>query len=486
MKRPLKIAVVGGGISGLTTAWFIEQQLREGPLTDQPIEIDLLESSDRLGGKIHTTRHDGFVFEMGAESFLSRKPHGMALCKSLGILDRLQGTRPETKKTFVWWNEKMHPLPEGLSGFVPAKLQALLKTSLLSMPAKARFLLEYLLPARRSRHSESGQVDDESIASFITRRLGKQTYERLVQPLLCGIYCGDGDQLSLNAAYPELRKLEIEHGSLLRGLKNKRPNPSQEDWPAFVTFAGGMSELIDSVEQNLRLTHLKHLAPVVSIVPDSAAYRIAVSSSSGQIEHSEFDVVIVTTSSKIAAPMFATSPGLSMELDAIPHVSTIAVNLWYASDELDHDLDGYGFVIPSGQQRGMTAVTWTSSKHFHRAPAAFKTLRVYLGRAGHEADPQTSDEQILENVAQELKRTMKIEAKPAGYHIQRWFEGSPQYCLGHLDRLKRIDEHLAELPGIFLTGSSYRGVGIPDCIRQGEQAAHQATNHLIEKIARNQ
>ena len=484
MKRPLRVAIIGGGISGLSTAWFLEQQLRcDEHFAGQAVEIELFESNDRLGGKIQTHRQDGLIMELGAESFLSRKPHGMALCQDLGILDRLQGTRPDTRKTFVWWQDRLHALPEGLSGFVPAKLQPLLKTSLLSPLAKARFLLEYFLPPKKSK-SDNAECQEESIASFISRRLGRQTYQRLVQPLLCGIYCGDGEQLSLRAAYPELQKLEQEHGSLLRGLKRKQAQAATSEWPAFVTFSGGMSDLIEAVAEQLQSTTVTSSAAINEILPVEQGYQLNFAAPMSPQSSDMFDTVIATTSSRISSKLLANADSeLANELAGIPHVSTMAVNLWYEADQIDHDLDGYGFVVPSQQQRGVTAVTWTSSKHFHRVPEGLKLIRVYLGRAGDEADLHASDETILKQVDRELRRMMNLTTTPKGYFIHRWFEGSPQYCLGHLDRLERVEKHLTQLPGLFLTGSSYRGVGIPDCIRQAKEVAAKSMDFLSRRTA---
>lgn len=465
MKNRPRIAVVGGGISGLSTAYFLEKEFEQ---SNHRVQIDLFEASDRLGGKIRTEKQDDMILECGAESFLSRKPNGIELCRELEIEDQLCGTRPETKKTFVWRDGQMHRLPEGLTGFVPTKLSSLGSTDLLTLSGKARMMLDLLKPGRKAD-------SDESLASFISRRLGRQAYERLVQPLLCGIYCSDGKDLSLAATYPELRKLEKKYGSLIRGLKAKSLQAPPSKHPPFVTFPGGMCDLVSSVKENLKRTNIHFGKPIQSVVKSENGYTL------NNVE--TFDVLVLTTPSFIASNLISElSPDLASVLDSIRHVSTAAVNLWYESSELQNQLDGYGFVIPFDQQNGITAVTWTSSKHFNRAPEHRKLVRVYLGRSGDELNLDSSDSEILETAVRELRRTMKIDTKPAGHLIHRWIQGSPQYEMGHLEKLKHIDSFLSELPGIFLNGASYRGVGIPDCIKNSKEVASKATQYVTEKL----
>ena len=462
--KPAEIAIVGGGISGLATAYFLQQAI-----TTHPLKMDLFESNDRLGGKIFTQRENGLTLELGAESLLSRKRHGVGMCDALGIRPSLRGTRPEKKKTFVWWQGRLHRLPEGLSGFVPGKLSALRSATMLSLPAKLRVALDLVLPPRNGD-------DDESLGNFISRRLGKQAFERLVQPLLGGIYCADGHQLSLAATYPELRQLEKKHGSLIRGLRKRTRQLASDDsaLPPFVTLAGGMSELIDTLKSQLQSTHF-HLGHPI----DAIEYR----DDKLVFGDREFDAVVLATSSLVASKILAKmNPALSDELSRIPHVSTATINLWYRSTTFDHDLDGYGFVIPSAEQNGITAVTWTSSKHYDRSNDEMKLIRVYAGRAGNEIESTTTDEAILEIVKRELRRTMGVRVEPDGYVIQRWPGGSPQYTLNHLERLERIDRHCQKVPGLFLCGASYRGVGIPDCIRQAEQTANSIGQFVASSV----
>lgn len=471
MNEPLKVAIVGGGISGLSAAYFLERATDEAGL---PIQIDLFESSSRTGGKIQTVRQDDLVLELGAESFLSRKTAALKLCQALGIDGDLRGTRQENRKTFVWHHDRLHQLPKGLSGFVPGNMNSLFSTSLLSLPGKCRVAADYLLPAKKGS-------EDESLANFMTRRLGKQAYQRLVQPLLCGIYAGDGDHLSLQATYPELRQLERDSGSLIRGLKRRQKSSvksTENPLPPFLTLKTGMSQLVEATEKALTATKI-HLNTKVKRC-EGIKKQWSLQTDSG-FDSNLYDAVLFTCPAFAAAQVLGSSAtGLSNELASIQHVSTATVNIWYDAEVFSHPLQGYGFVIPSSQQRGLTAVTWTSSKHHDRAPEDLRLIRGYVGRAGAEISESVTDQELLETVRAELKRTMGVADQPRGYRIQRWVKGSPQYTMGHCDTLKKIDESLNRFPGLYLSGASYRGVGIPDCIREAGNAAKSMFEYLKE------
>lgn len=473
MNEPLKVAIIGGGISGLSAAYFLE---RTAQSAGRPIEIDLFESSSRIGGKIHSVRQDGLILELGAESFLSRKTAALKLCRELGIAEDLRGTRTENRKTFVWHHDQLHQLPKGLSGFVPGNMNSLFSTSLLNLSGKCRVAADYLIPAKKG-------TEDESLANFMTRRLGKQAYQRLVQPLLCGIYAGDGDQLSLRATYPELRQLERDAGSLIRGLKrrqqtNAKSSESDQPLPPFLTLKTGMSELIEATVRSLNTTQIHLNAKVDRCETMESQWHVQTNSEIGpKLYHS---VLLTCPAFAAAQALRASATELSDCLASIQHVSTATVNLWYDSRSFSHPLEGYGFVIPSSQQRGLTAVTWTSSKHHDRAPENLRLIRGYVGRAGAEVADGTSDQALLEVVLDELKRTMQVDDQPAGYRIQRWMKGSPQYTMGHCDTLKKIDESLTRFPGLYLSGASYRGVGIPDCIREASNAVTSMFEYLKE------
>ncbi len=456
-----RVAIVGGGISGLATAYYLEKRASQGEFD----AIDLFESSDRLGGKIFTSCQDDLILEMGAESFLERKPWGIQLCRELGIESRLQSTRPETRKTFIWQNGQLHRLPEGLSGFIPANLASLKKTKLLGLFGKIRIAADLILPAKKSD-------EDESVARFISRRIGRQAYQRIAEPLLCGIYCADGNQLSLQATFPQLRKLEKEHGSLIKGLRAQKAKSSDSDSKKspFITFDSGMSTLIEAVSSQLEMTNVYRDTKVGNVDHVDRKW-VLTGQTKDTVPSDRYDAVVITTPSYVTAGLLpGLDPTIGESLLKIPHATTATVNLWF-DDRLQHSLDGYGFVIPSAQQKTMTAATWTSSKHYGRAPESVKLIRAYLGKSGNEIDPEQSDQQLADIAIAELARTMGIQASPVGFRVHRWVKGSPQYTMQHPSLLSQIANSLQPYDGLYVTGASYRGVGIPDCIRVAEETA---------------
>ncbi len=469
MNKPRRIAIIGAGISGLAAAFYIEQ--RCGGL--EFLEIDLIEASSRCGGKIETLVREQLILEQGAESFLTRKPHGIQLCRDLGIEERLRGTDLNNKGTFIWNGTGLREIPEGLSGLVPARLKPLFQSRLLTTVGKVRFLLEYIVPSNR-------RLEDESIASFIQRRFGRQAYENLIQPLLCGIYAGRGDRLSLMATFPDLKQLERKWGSVLRGMRRsaRASSPATGSPAAFATFPEGMNELVTALQSRLKQTTI-HLNTVVTQVhQNDSRYRFQTIEDS-PITLKDYEMVILATPAFVAATVLRElMPVLSTLLQSIQHASTAVVNLWCRNDHMNHALKGYGFVVPERYQQTVTALTWTSSKHIGRAPQDYKLIRAFVGRDGQELDDSLSDEQIVEQVIADIRRTMQVDMVPEGYLVKRWIQGSPQYDLQHLARINDIERELTSLPGIALCGASYHGVGIPDCIRDGLRVAELSINYL--------
>jgi oxygen-dependent protoporphyrinogen oxidase len=445
----MKVVVVGAGIAGLAAARRLEALLRSA-------EVTILEWTYRPGGKLLTEHADGFVVEGAADSFLSRKARGIGLCEELGLADELIGRRPENARSFVRVGRELHPLPEGLTGMIPTDLDALESTSLLSDEGRARLAAE-------ADVAPEPEGEDESIAAFVSRRLGREAYERIVEPLMTGIYGGDGEQLSLRSTFPQLRALELEHGSLLRGLA-ATPPAGESAYPPFLSLRGGMQTLVDRLETSLERTAIHSFRPQsVRAVP--AGYAV----DCGDVV--EVDGVV------LAAPAFAASrlvrdldPELADLLEDIPYASSAIVTLAYRRDDVPHSLDGYGYVVPAAEGSDVLACTWSSSKWEGRAPDGYALLRVYVGRFGGE-DASRIGEDRLVGLARDELRLLGVKADPHRLWIHRWPRGMPQYVLGHPERLERIDEAVARHPGLALAGAAYRGVGIPDCIHSGEEAA---------------
>jgi oxygen-dependent protoporphyrinogen oxidase len=456
------IAIVGGGITGLSVALRLEKLLA---LKHRAASITIFEAADRLGGKIETRRQGDLVLELGAESFLVRKPRGIGLCRDLGVDHRLIGTRSDTKRTFIFYDDDLYELPRDIVAFVPASTSSIASCRVLSPIGRVRMAMDLIKPARKD-------MDDETLESFLARRFGREAYRRMIEPMLCGIYSGDGSQLSVEATYPQLRELERTYGSLIRGLSLTRQASDFELKIAspFATFPNGMSEFIQEIASRLQVTKLQLSQAVASVRQTPNGYDLTFANQGSQ----RFDFVVLTGTSFQSADLIAEDfPQLAQMLRQIPHASTATINIWYDSAMVGNPMRGYGFVVPSDQQRFITAVTWTSSKHADRAPSQMKLLRAYAGRAGAELDLSLSDFQILELVLDDLARTMRLKAKPLGYLIKRWPLGSPQYTLGHRERLASIDNQLDTCPRLYLSGASYRGVGIPDCIADAERTAAQ-------------
>lgn len=457
------VVIVGGGITGLAAAYRLERKLPGRSIT-------LVERRPVLGGKIITEHTgDGYVIEAGPDSFLSRKPHGIGLCRELGLDDRLYGRNPDHHKTFVRRGDRLYPLPEGLSGMVPTDLKALEENELISPAGRRRLAWEPELPPRPPN-------GDESVAAFATRRLGPEVFQNLVEPLMGGIYAGDASQLSLEATFPQLRTLELEHGSLLAGLRRSRGNATaaSADYPPFVSLPGGMAELVEAVAARLEGVEIR-TGVAVERLEAGDAYRLALSDGT----ELRARALIVTTPAYVTARLLTPVDDLLATAHAaIPHASTATVTLGFDAGQLPAPLDGYGYVIPRIEATDVLACTWTSSKWVGRAPAGKVALRVYLGRFGFRDVLADSDDALIDLSREEIARTLNITAPPELARVYRWPLGSPQYNLGHPARLAAIEARLKQYPGLYLAGASYRGVGIPDCIRSGEAAAEAATAYL--------
>ena len=450
----MRIAVVGGGIAGLTAARRLESLLPDA-------EIVLLEATSRLGGKLLTEHVDGFVVEGAADSFLSRKRRGIELCDELGLTAELIGRRPENARSFVRVGQELYPLPEGLTGMIPTDLDALEQSPLLSAEGRARIAAEPDIPP-------APPDGDESIESFMTRRLGREAYERLVEPLLAGIYGGDGEQISLQATFPNLRALELEHGSVLRGLEELPRSPSAN--PPFVALRSGMQTLADAVAASLERTTI--VTGKSQAAPKGGPVTMSHEGSRYGLGDREADAVVIATPAPTAARMLAAlDPELSRLLAGIPYTSSAIVTLAYRREEVPHPLDGYGYLVPAVEGSDVLACTWSSSKWEQRAPEGFTLLRVYLRRTSGGGD------HLVAGARAEL-RLLGIGSEPHVTRVHQWPDGMPQYVLGHPERLERIDERLERHPGLALAGAAYRGVGIPDCIESGERAAGSVARAL--------
>jgi oxygen-dependent protoporphyrinogen oxidase len=459
--RQQRVAIVGGGIAGLAAAFRLTQ-------LDPNLVITLIEADSRLGGKIQTIDVDGYTIEGGPDSYLSYKPRGIGLCRELGIEDQLQGVNEATRRTFVLRRGKLYDLPEGLTGLIPTRLGPMAKTRLISPTGKLRMALDYVKPPTR-------EDEDESLASFIERRLGREVYENLVEPLMAGIYAGDGRQLSLAATFPQLRQGELNYGGLIKGVLASRRTASNNA-PAtspFLSPIQGMSAIVCALEQRLR-------GAGVNIKVGQRVDRLAKEPAGTFSVHStgrppiDVDAVILATPAHATAKLLEDlAPEAATRLREIPHVSTSTVTLGFSASALGKPLVGHGYLVPRIENRPALACTFVSSKWAHRALDGKALVRVFIGRAGQEDLADRNDDALIEIARSELRQTLDITAEPELALVTRWPQGMPQYTLGHLDRIASIEKVVQEIPGLAVAGNAYRGVGIPDCIASGEAAAER-------------
>ncbi len=479
-----RIVIIGGGIAGLSAAYYAKKNIPDAHVT-------MIESNSYWGGKIITDRvpFEGgqFIIEGGPDTFLATKPWGVALCKELGLDERLHGTNPNQKNTYVLNKGQLLPLPDGLAMMIPTNVEAILRTRLVSWVGKARMGLDFIQPAK----SLSG---DESLGAFVSRRLGREAYENLIEPLMSGIYAGDGDQLSLASTFPYLRDLEIKYGSLARGALEMRKKSNgkavQGSRSAFLTPTTGLAEIVEKLVDRLKANgvDLRLNTRALRIAQFESCYNVDLADGSSI----EADSLILATPAYVSGTLISSiDPDLASTLQGIRYASTATVSLAYRLSNVPRALDGYGYVIPRREGRKALACTWTSTKFPHRAPDGYALIRVFVGRAGQTLTPSPSPsgggenpllpmgegsgvrEYLLALAKEELNLTLGITSEPILSRVFMWDRAMPQYNLGHPEILERIDAALEKHPGLALAGNGYRGIGIPDCIHSGELAVHK-------------
>lgn len=453
-------AVIGGGISGLAAAHALAKR--------DDVKVTLFEATDRVGGVLHTEVVDGWVIEHGPESFLAMKPRGIGLATELGLEPRFQTTNPANRGSLIMRNGQLHPMPEGLTGLIPSKLGPMAKTRLVSPLGKIRMAMDYIIPAKKDDA-------DESLGSFVRRRLGNEVFEHLIEPLMAGIYSGNGDELSLAATFPQLRAAEREHGGLIKGVlaqkKAQQARSIAHQAPiGFLSFTNGIQELVDALEQAISNNggDVRTNSPVTSITrePDN---RFTLQSSSGT---ELFDGVILAAPVHVQAQLLAEiAPNAAAAMAAIPQVSSAVVMLGYMESAKAQIPKNYGYLSPRTEGRPVKAVTWMSSKWEGRAPEGHFLIRGFLGRAGDQDVLNASDDQLIRHVRDEIASTANIVGEPVLTRVVRFNAASPQYTIGHLGRVARIEQDVTRIPGLEIAGNMLRGVGIPDAIAAGEHAS---------------
>jgi len=474
----MRTAIIGGGIAGLSAAYELEQARKAGARA----EYTLFEARERLGGCLASEIVAGAVLERGPDSFLTEKPAAAQLCRELGLAAELLPSNDAERKTYIVVRNRLVPLPDGLMFLVPTKLIPTALTRLFSLPTKIRMGMELLHPPR-----PTGQ--DESVAALVERHFGREAVERLADPLLSGIFGGDATQLSAAAVLPRLVEMESEYGSLTRGMlaahrklraRAKAAAGSEKggSTPApratFTALRGGMSQLVEALAAHLDPGCVRLYAPVSGLEKTASGWRVE----AGGAKESYDGVIIASPAWAAGALLSPVDSVLGEELNAIPYSSSITVNLVYDEARLGRLPEGFGFLVPAVEGRSMLACTFVHRKFLGRTPHGKAVFRAFLGGMKHEALLDESDEALVVMVRRELneilgERSLPSAVEPEHAQVSRWRRAMAQYAVGHQQRGQRIAGRVAALPGLRLAGNAYDGIGIPDCIRLGRQAARE-------------
>jgi oxygen-dependent protoporphyrinogen oxidase len=474
MQKVKRIVIAGGGITGVSAAYAAAERARE---LGAPVSVTLLERSARFGGNLQTERHDGFLLDRGPDSWVSTKPAATALARELGLTSSLVGTNPKTRRFSIVWKGRLYLVPDGVVLGVPTRVGPLARTGLFSPQGKLRMAREPFI-ARRAFEGD----DDESLAGFATRRLGREAAERLVAPLLGGISGSDASDVSVRAGFPQLVAMEQQYGSLVRGMiamRAKRAQQAPADIPrsVFLSLTGGVEDLVRAVVDRLRVAgvELRTGAPVQSIErePDTEQPRWRVRVPGGPPLHA--DQVLLAIPAHAAVPIVAPlDPTAAAALEGIPFGSTATVFLAYRRQDVSHPLDAVGFIVPRAAGRPIAASTWVSSKWDGRAPEGHVLVRVFVGGAAGPEVLGQDDDALVRLSRGELKSLMGLDAEPLWAKVYRLDRATAVMRVGHAARMRAVREQLAQsAPGVLLAGGGYDGVGIPDCIEQGREAARR-------------
>jgi oxygen-dependent protoporphyrinogen oxidase len=461
MKR---LAIIGGGISGLAAAFALEEKRRAGV----EIEYVLYEASARFGGVLVTDKVDGCILEAGADSFLTEKPWAIELCNKLGLGDQLIGSNDADRKTYILVHGKLIEMPDGLMFMVPTKLAPTVMSPLFSARTKLRMAREWFHPPRKA-------TGDETVAAFVERHYGSEMVDRLADPLLSGVYGGEAAQLSVRAVLPRFAEMEAKHGSLGRAmLSGMARAPKTKPRPLFTSLKEGMQQMVDALVAALDPASLKTETVVQAVAPEAGGWVV-----SAGLQSDQFDAVILALPTKAAAALLGQSAkDLAIELAGIDYSSSVTVALGYDQPVRNALPPGFGLLVPRSEGKRMLAATFVHNKFPHRAPNDRAILRCFLGGSRGEQMLALSEDQILTIVRQELDQILGLKAEPLFTRVFKWKGAMAQYGVGHLDRLDRIDALRKKLPGLALAGNGYSGIGVPDCVRTGTAAVNEVLNVL--------
>lgn len=471
--QPRRAVVLGGGIAGLAACLRLLAGARERGV---PLEVTLLEASPRVGGAIETARAGGCLLEKGPDCFLSVKPEGVALCRELGLEGRLTGTRPECRRSFILRGGKLHPVPTGFYLLAPSSFMPLVTSSIFSPLGKLRMGLDLVLPRRRGG-------GDESLASFVRRRLGREALDRMAQPMVAGIYAADPEDLSLEATMPQFLEMERRHRSVILALRRRMAQArgaaaaSGPRYGLFLTLREGMGALIEALRERLSLggASLRCGARASGLRREEGRWRVGLESG-GEVEA---DALCVALPAHAAGGLLGgVSPRMGALLERIPYGSVATLNLVFGREQVAHPLDGMGFVVPAAEGKPLMACSFSSSKFEGRAPEGKVLLRAFAGGARGGEALALPDAELVRRLVEDLRPLLGLAGGPEEILFQRYGRAMPHYTVGHLERVAELERLAAELPGLALAGSAYRGVGIPDCAASAGEAAGRLLDYL--------
>lgn len=456
-----RVAIVGGGISGLTTAFYLEQERRRGA----QIDFVLFEAEPRFGGVIQTERIDGCILEAGPDSFLTTKPWARELCDDLRLSSQLIGSRDAERKTYILVDDVLQPLPAGMQMMTPTKFLPIASSKIFSGRTKLSMLREYLFPPE-----PLAPDDDESVASFVTRHFNPELVDRIADPLLSGIYGGDVSVLSARATLPLMVDSECRYRSLIRGAlaartQHKAGTPPQ---PLFTSMRDGMQRMVEAIVRHVPRETLRSSRRVEAVQLRESQWQLT---TAGETQH--FDQVVIALPAHATAALLSQIPAAARTVEILQEFSStsaVTVVLAYKAAQINLP-SGFGFLVPRSEGKRMLACTFVHNKFENRAPESVSLLRAFLGGARDPEIVEKSDAEILDIVRGELRQILNLTAEPTLTRVFKWRKAMAQYEVGHLLRIARLEMHLQRLPGLHLTGNAYHGIGIPDCVRIGRSAA---------------
>ncbi len=469
-----RIIIIGGGITGLSAAYRLSELSGE---RNRPLDVTLIERRDRLGGVIHTVKRDGFLIDSGPDNFITAKPWALTLARRLGLESELLTTSEAHRRALVVRQGKLMPIPEGFLLMAPTRFMPVITTQLFSLRGKLRMAMDMLLPGRKGN-------DDESLASFVTRRFGREALDRVVQPLISGIYTADPETLSLRATMPGFLDLESKYGSVIRGMRAEaklhKTKGSGARYGMFVTFRDGLQTLIHALGDRLNHVRFRLNKRVVQVAKKTAGSAIpywSVELEDGTSMEAE-GLIITGPSRHTARLLTGVDTELAEQLSAVQYASSAVVHLAYRREQVAHPLDAFGCVVPITERRSIIAASFSSVKYEGRAPEGYVLLRAFIGGGLQPEMMQRDDEGLIVAARRDLDDLLGINTSPRFAMVRRWPDSMAQYAVGHLQRVAAIRKRLCQHKSLQLGGNGFEGVGIPDCVRAGERAAEELFHEL--------